>query len=462
MLCHSLACRAARSSDLRRGSNSISKSLNRAVLASVSARLRSASASLSRRPDRSAACSKRPRRSSARRLSAASTRPCPTTTWLWPSPAVSKATSFRRTRRPLIRYWFSPERNARRVTETSANSIGSQPSELSKASVASAIPAGARPCPPLKMTSSVFLVRSACCPCSPRTQRTASATFDLPLPFGPTIPVIPGSNAKTVLLRKLLKPWISRRVKRGARKRVSSSVIAAEPLGTTRVLALDVPVRNRTDGTIARRDRTTSSAQPMRRRLASDRYPNHDPWRTARQPAGAPATAIATWAFHRRALSHAHRRRPRRGCSCRTVRSGDHAADTRRIRRRLHTGARDALPKRRGARACGPSLATASSPALAICAAGARGPHLVRARNRRSGRAGGESHRLARSPADRNADTGGLPAFRRRGRGPRGRVRRGRATPGRRERLLVRVGHGARCPRLLGEHEGTRPSRRTG
>ena len=33
----------------------------------------------------------------------------------------------------------------------------------------------------------VFLARRACCPCSPSTQRTASATFDLPLPFGPTI-----------------------------------------------------------------------------------------------------------------------------------------------------------------------------------------------------------------------------------------------------------------------------------
>src|ERR671920_1954809 len=56
-------------------------------------------------------------------------------------------------------------------------------------------------------------------------------------------------------------------------------------------------------------DRTTSPAKPMWRRLASDRHPNRNPWRTARQPASAPATAIATWAFNRRALSHAHRRR---------------------------------------------------------------------------------------------------------------------------------------------------------
>src|SRR5829696_1240442 len=413
MLCHSVACRAARWSDFRRGSSSISKSLNRAVLASVSARLRSASATLSRRPDRSAACSKRLRRSSARRLSAASTKPCPTTTWLWPSPAVSSATSFKRTRRPLMRYWLSPERNAQRVTETSVNSIGSQPSVLSKVRVASAMPAGARPWPPLKITSSVFLARSACCPCSPRTQRTASATFDLPLAFGPTIPVIPGSKAKTVRLRKLLKPWISRRVNRGARKRVSSSVIAAEPLGTTRLLALDVPVRHRSDGTIARRDRTTSPADPTRRRRASDRDPNRNPRRTAWRPAGAPAAAIATWSFHRRTLPHAYRRRSGGGRPRRTIRSGDHAPDTGRVRHRLHPRAFDALPQRWVARACDPSLARASSLALAICAAGARGPHPVRARDRRCGRVGGKGDRLAWSEADRDEDASGLPAFRR-------------------------------------------------
>src|ERR671912_553413 len=269
------------------------------------------------------------------------------------------------------------------------------------------MPAGARPWPPVKMTSSVFLARSACCPCSPRTQRTASATFDLPLPFGPTIPVIPGSNAKTVRLRKLLKPWSSRRVKRGARKRVSSSVIAAEPLGTTRVLALDVPVRHRPDGTIARRDQTT---------------------------AGRPGGGL-------------------RVTDTRTATRGGRRGSL----RVLHT-----LPKRRVPRACSPSLATASPLALAIRAAGARGPHPVRARNRGCGRAGCEGHRLARPAADRNEDAGSLSTFHRCGRGAWGRLRRGRAAARDRKRLLVRVGHGPGCARILGEHEGARPSGRAG
>jgi hypothetical protein len=33
--------------------------------------------------------------------------------------------------------------------------------------------------------------------------------FDLPLPFGPTIAVIPWSNSKRDLLAKDFKPWIS-------------------------------------------------------------------------------------------------------------------------------------------------------------------------------------------------------------------------------------------------------------
>src|SRR5215204_841982 len=126
-------------------------------------------------------------------------------------------------------------------------------------------------------------------------------------------------------------------------------------------------------------------AKPMWRSLASDRHPNRNPRRTAWQPAGAPATAIATGAFYWRALPDAHRRRSRRGRSGRPVRSRDHAPDTWRIWLRLHPGAFDTLSKRRIPRPCGPSLATASSPALAIRATGARGPHLVRTRNRRRG-----------------------------------------------------------------------------
>src|SRR6185503_11451995 len=50
--------------------------------------------------------------------------------------------------------------------------------------------------------------------CSPRTQRTASETFDLPQPFGPTIAVTPGSKARPVLSAKDLKPWSSSFVSR--------------------------------------------------------------------------------------------------------------------------------------------------------------------------------------------------------------------------------------------------------
>src|SRR5829696_2736468 len=59
--------------------------------------------------------------------------------------------------------------------------------------------------------------------------------------------------------------------------------------GNDTVLALDVPVRHRSDGTIARRDRTTSPADPTWRRRASDRDPNREPWRPAWHSAGTPA-----------------------------------------------------------------------------------------------------------------------------------------------------------------------------
>src|SRR5262245_23271188 len=45
--------------------------------------------------------------------------------------------------------------------------------------------------------------------CSPITQRIASTTFDLPQPFGPTTPVMPGLNETTVRSTNDLKPWSS-------------------------------------------------------------------------------------------------------------------------------------------------------------------------------------------------------------------------------------------------------------
>src|SRR5829696_3568908 len=210
--------------------------------------------------------------------------------------------------------------------------------------------------------------------------------------------------------------------------------------GNDTVFALDVPVRHRSDGTIGGRDRTTNPAVPPRRRRASDRNSNRKPWRPTWHPAGARAAKIATWAFHRGTLPNTHRRCSGRSRPRRTIRPGDHASDPGRVRHRLHPGAVGALPKRWVPRPCGPSLATAASPTLAVRTAGARGSYLVLAGDRRCGRAGGKSDRLAWSEADRDADPGGLPPFRRRGRGARRRLRRGRTPPRHRECLLVRIG----------------------
>src|SRR5207247_3235248 len=59
---------------------------------------------------------------------------------------------------------------------------------LSKSSSTAARPTGARSPAPLKMTSCIDSPRSADALDSPRTQRTASMTFDLPQPLGPTMP----------------------------------------------------------------------------------------------------------------------------------------------------------------------------------------------------------------------------------------------------------------------------------
>ena len=59
------------------------------------------------------------------------------------------------------------------------------------------------------MTSTISLPRRLLTLCSPRTQRMASTTFDLPEPLGPTTTVMPGGNSKRVLSAKLLKPKIS-------------------------------------------------------------------------------------------------------------------------------------------------------------------------------------------------------------------------------------------------------------
>jgi hypothetical protein len=72
--------------------------------------------------------------------------------------------------------------------------------------VTSAIPSGERLSVPLKMTSDISPPRSALAEVSPRTQRIESTMFDLPQPFGPTIPVTPSWNSSLVLSAKDLNP----------------------------------------------------------------------------------------------------------------------------------------------------------------------------------------------------------------------------------------------------------------
>src|SRR5699024_7236793 len=106
----------------------------------------------------------------------------------------------------LIAYSEPPLRNIVREMVTSAYSIGRAPSVLSMVSTTSARPSGGRPDVPAKMTSSILPPRRDFAPCSPITHDSASTTFDLPEPFGPTTHVIPGSSCRFVDEAKDLNP----------------------------------------------------------------------------------------------------------------------------------------------------------------------------------------------------------------------------------------------------------------
>ena len=98
------------------------------------------------------------------------------------------------------------------MRETSISSASSAKMRwlLSRIIVTRAMPTGLRPALPEKMTSSIFAPRSVFALCSPSTQRIASTTLLLPLPFGPTMAVTPGEKEKYTLSAKDLKPWISK------------------------------------------------------------------------------------------------------------------------------------------------------------------------------------------------------------------------------------------------------------
>src|SRR3954469_22292152 len=97
----------------------------------------------------------------------------------------------------------------RRTTSSTGWSLkaaGARRSELSMVSETSAWLREARPAAPAKITSSMPPARMALAELAPITQRSASRRFDLPQPFGPTMPVTPGSIRNSVGSTKDLKP----------------------------------------------------------------------------------------------------------------------------------------------------------------------------------------------------------------------------------------------------------------
>src|SRR5947208_12140937 len=80
------------------------------------------------------------------------------------------------------------------------------PSELSSTISTSAAVRGCTPWPPPKITSCIDCPRTASGDCSPIAHSTASVTFDLPEPFGPTTTETPRPNSSRVRSGNDLKP----------------------------------------------------------------------------------------------------------------------------------------------------------------------------------------------------------------------------------------------------------------
>jgi hypothetical protein len=66
-------------------------------------------------------------------------------------------------------------------------------------------------CEPAKIKSSLRFPRIDFIDCSPSAKRNASATFDFPEPFGPTIAVAADEKSSTVFRANDLNPAISKR-----------------------------------------------------------------------------------------------------------------------------------------------------------------------------------------------------------------------------------------------------------
>ena len=156
-----------------------------------------------------AASSMSSRRSFGFDVTIASTRPWETTECIsFPRPVSDRTsrTSARRQRAPLSRYSPSPERSSRRRIEISPSGRSSAPSALSRTISTSAADRAWTPRPPPKITSCIDCPRTARGDCSPIAHSTASVTFDLPDPLGPTMTDTPGSKARRVRSGNDLKP----------------------------------------------------------------------------------------------------------------------------------------------------------------------------------------------------------------------------------------------------------------
>ena len=136
------------------------------------------------------------------------------------APAKSSTTSFKRTWLLFKRYSLALSRWTMRSIVTSSKSmLGNILRELSKVNLTFArlarplteLPGPAEsPPPPFQIISSPRLPRRDFMDCSPRTNLKASATFDLPEPFGPTMPVIAEVQLRVAFLANDLKPESSR------------------------------------------------------------------------------------------------------------------------------------------------------------------------------------------------------------------------------------------------------------
>src|SRR3990167_837128 len=89
---------------------------------------------------------------------------------------------------------------------TSGKSISNTLSSLLKITLTFARPARGESVEPFQIKSSPRLPRILLIDCSPSTKRKASATFDLPEPFGPTIAEMGELNSKVFFLAKDLNP----------------------------------------------------------------------------------------------------------------------------------------------------------------------------------------------------------------------------------------------------------------